>query len=158
MQPELITRRIEELLANKLLDTDCFLVDVAVSGTKIMVAIDRDTSVDIDTCAEISRYLEKCLEEEKLVTDKYTLEVSSPGMTNPFRVFRQYAKNIGRKVEVKLNTGAKIEGILRNVNDEYIEVEQQIPSSNKKSKETEVVITTIALADIKTTKKVVTFN
>lgn len=158
MQPELITRRIEELLANKLLDTDCFLVDVAVSGTKIMVAIDRDTSIDIDTCAEISRYLEKYLEEEKLVADKYILEVSSPGMTNPFKVFRQYAKNIGRKVEVKLNNSAKIEGILRNTSDEYIEIEQQIPSSNKKSKETEVVITTIALADIKTTKKVVTFN
>ena len=158
MQPELITRRIEELLADKLLGTDCFLVDVAVSGTKIMVAIDRDTSVDIDTCAEISRYLEKHLEEEKLVTDKYILEVSSPGMTNPFKVFRQYAKNIGRKVEVKLNTGTKIEGVLRSTSDEYIEIEQQIPSSNKKSKETEVVITTIALADIKTTKKVVTFN
>ncbi len=158
MQPELITRRIEELLTDKFANTDCFLVDIAISGTKIQVAIDRDTSLDIDTCAEVSRYLEKYLEAEQLVADKYTLEVSSPGMTNPFKVFRQYAKNLGRKVEIKLNSGTKIEGVLRNVNTEYIEIEQQIPSANKKNKETDLALTAIPLTDIKTTKKVVTFK
>ena len=79
-------------------------------------------------------------------------------MTNPFKVFRQYAKNLGRKVEIKLNTGTKIEGVLRNVNTEYIEIEQQIPSASKKNKETDLALTAIPLTDIKTTKKVVTFN
>ncbi len=37
----------------------------------------------------------------------YSLEVSSPGTEEPFKLHRQYVKNIGRDVELTLNDETK---------------------------------------------------
>ena len=50
-------------------------------------------------------------------TTIFHLEVSSPGLDEPLKLHRQYLKNIGRKVEVLLKDGRKIEGKLLEVNE-----------------------------------------
>ncbi len=65
------------------------------------------------------------IEESGLVPpDDFSLEVSSPGLDEPLKLYRQYKKNVGRKVEVLQKDGVKIEGSLKDVNEQEITVEE----------------------------------
>jgi len=114
---------IRELAEKKLQENESFLVDVTVSASnKIRVTIDNNNGLAIDECVSMSRWIENQLDRE---TEDFELEVSSPGLDQPFKVFRQYQKNIGREVEVKLNDGQKVEGKLVAAIEQQIEIEQK---------------------------------
>ena len=114
---------IRELAEKKLQENESFLVDVTVSASnKIRVTIDNNNGLAIDECVSMSRWIENQLDRE---TEDFELEVSSPGLDQPFKVFRQYQKNIGREVEVKLNDGQKVEGKLVAAVEKQIEIEQK---------------------------------
>ncbi|PSR03846.1 MAG: hypothetical protein BRD50_05070 [Bacteroidetes bacterium SW_11_45_7] len=130
-----IQQRLEELAREKLAeDEQYFLVDVKVKPKKkLQVFVDGDNGITIDKCAEISRSLEKELDEEGIAGNDYVLEVSSPGMNNPLKVLRQYKRRIGNEVEVVLYTGEKLEGILRSAEENHIALE--VPMSKKEKKQ-----------------------
>src|ERR1043165_6567784 len=113
---------IRELAERALQGTDCFLVDVHVTPmNKIIVLIDREGGVGINQCVEVSRFIEKSLDRD---AEDFELEVSSAGLDAPFKVLRQYQKNIGKEVDVKLADGKKIKGQLVDANEKGITVQQ----------------------------------
>lgn len=152
----MVEARIRELLDKHLATTDLFVVEVkALPKARIQVFIDSDTGLTIDQCARISRYLEQHLEEEQLVPENYNLEVSSPGVGQPLMMQRQYRKNVGRKVEVKLTEGDKLKGKLEAADDEQITLRYKTKDKEtKKRVEKEV---TIPYSAIQSTKVLVTF-
>ena len=100
-----------------------YLVDVTVSSAnKIRVIIDNFNGISIDECVSMSRWIEQQLDRE---TEDFELEVTSPGLDQPFRVLRQYEKNIGKEVEIKLSDGSKIQGTLVTAGSDSVEIEQQ---------------------------------
>lgn len=105
-------------------EQDLFLVDVKIKGNsgnqKVLVFVDGDSGISIDQCSKVSRYIGNEIEEEELIEGKYTLEVSSPGLDFPLTLHRQYVKNIGRSLEVELVDETKLEGELKDVNEEEI--------------------------------------
>lgn len=109
---DLIRQTIEEKLAS----TDCFLVSLSISGdNQIMVEIDSETSVDLDFCVELTRYIEQHFDRD---AEDYSLEIGSYSITKPFVDRRQYRKNIGRKVEVLTEESRKIRGTLVAVDND----------------------------------------
>ena len=129
---ELIVKLVEEKLAS----SSNYLVDVAVQpGNIIVVEIDNDESVCIDDCVELSRYLEDHLDRD---VEDFELEVGSAGITSPFKVLRQYQKNIGNEVEVLLTAGVKLTGVLKSADENGIvlTVEKQIKPEGAKRKVT----------------------
>lgn len=117
------TSLIRELAEKKLQENDSFLVDVTVSAAnKIRVTIDNFRGLAIDECVSMSRFIENQLDRD---VEDFELEVSSPGMDQPFKVFRQYQKNTGREVEVKLLDGQKVEGKLVAATEKGIDIEQK---------------------------------
>lgn len=149
--------RVRELINNRFEDTDNFLVDVSVSAAqKIQVYIDHPSNIKLDVCVEISRYLEEHLEAEGIVNEKYLLEVSSPGMSNPFKVIEQYYKSLEKAVTIILKDGIQKDGILKSIDAEKEEItlEEHIPTKKKK------IVTkliTLSLSDILRTKRKFTF-
>lgn len=129
--------KIEEWLKPALQDETIFLVEVKVllGGKKIEVFLDTDSGIGIDQCAAISRQLEKNLDESGIVPANYILEVSSPGMTNPLKVPRQFKKRIGRKLEVWTTDGNFVEGNLKTATNEKIEIEKDLKPVKKKKNE-----------------------
>jgi len=110
-----------QYLVEEILSDDMFIVGINIgSGNAIAVSVDSDTGMSIDKCVGISRHIEQSLDRE---TEDFSLEVSSPGLTQPFRVMRQYYKNIGQKIEVVTKEGEKQEGILKSVNVDGFELE-----------------------------------
>lgn len=101
--------------------SDLFLVDVQVNaGNNLVVEVDSLNGVDIDTCASITRAVEAVFNRD---VEDYELEVGSAGLTSPFKVKRQYEKNIGNDVEVLTTDGRKLKGRLAKVDDDTFTIE-----------------------------------
>ncbi|MBQ9201135.1 MAG: ribosome assembly cofactor RimP [Bacteroidales bacterium] len=98
-----------------------FPVDVTVGQDNLIcVEIEADRgSVQIDDCADLSRYIEEHLDRDK---EDYSLEVSSAGIGQPFKVHRQFLKHVGKDVDVCLKDGRKLTGILSRAGEEDFSV------------------------------------
>ena len=83
----------------------------------------------------------------------FSLEVSSPGVDEPLKLHRQYVKNMGREVEVLLNSEEKKTGKLINVSEADISIE----FTEGKNKKAVVHQLTIPFADIKETIVLIKF-
>ena len=139
-----VTRIVDEWLEGK----DYFLVDVTVSpDDKIVVEIDHAEGVWIDDCVELSRYIESKLDREE---EDYELEVGSAGIGQPFKVLQQYLIHIGKEVEILTKEGKKLEGVLKDANEEN-------PEEAKRPKLVEEDIT-FAYDEIKYTKYLISFK
>ena len=161
-----LQKAIENCINNLLEKTeDVFLVEVKVHpGNNIKVYLDADNGVTIDTCTRINRALYKQIEEDALFPNgDFALEVSSPGVDEPLKLYRQYKKNIGRTVEVLLSDETRKQGKLIEVNTDHIIIDEtkskikNIPSHGKKAREEASIKTTILFNQIKHTKVLVTF-
>lgn len=130
--------KIYDLLEEKFAEeefTDCFLIELKLHANhKLEVFIDSDTGVTFDRCQKISRYLEAHLDEEGWLGDSYTLEVSSPGVSRPLQLPRQYPKHIGRKLKVRMEDGSELEGPLLEVTADHIVLEHRVVQVEGKKK------------------------
>lgn len=151
-----IEKRVIELIGEKIADReDLFIVSVKMRPNKILeILLDGDNGVNIDDCAQVSRHVGFHLEEENVIDDAYRLEVSSPGIDANFVNIRQYQKNIGRTVQVKLNDNTKVEGTLLTVDEMKINVLHKIKEKGKKAQEVEKEL---PFDQIKATKVVISF-
>ena len=69
----------------------------------LRIYIDRDEGVTIDDCEKVSKQVSELLDVEGTLTNRYTLEVSSPGLDRLLFKPEQYAESIGETVDVRLN-------------------------------------------------------
>src|SRR6201996_9387183 len=99
-----IEKRVKELVEEKIADKpSLFLVDVKFhSNGSLVVLVDGDNGIGIDDVVAISRHVGFHLEEENVIETAYNLEVSSPGIDTPLTQKRQYLKNIGRNLSIKM--------------------------------------------------------
>ena len=100
-----------------------YLVEVNLRGERggkiLEVFVDTDAGISANDLTTVSRSLSEELDRRDIVHGKYRLEVSSPGLGRPLKLPRQFAKNIGRKLDVTYRTPdgeAKMEGILQAAN------------------------------------------
>ncbi|MCM1273147.1 MAG: ribosome maturation factor RimP [Clostridium sp.] len=68
----------------------------------LRVYADKAGGITIDDCVTISRALEQRLDEKDKIKDAYILEVSSPGLTRPLKKEKDFARSIGKLVDIKL--------------------------------------------------------
>ena len=119
IEKEIVTRLAEEQLAF----SDCYLVDVTIKPDNlIVVEIDHDIAVGIDDCVALSRYIEERIDRD---IEDYELVVGSSGIGTPFKIVRQYIKNIGNEVEVLLKSGIILKGALVAADENEITVENR---------------------------------
>jgi len=152
-----IEKRVIELVEEKISDRDdLFLVKVNLATTgKLSILLDGDNGITIQDCVAVSRHVGFHLEEEGVIETAYNLEVSSPGVDSPLILKRQYLKNIGRNVSVKLADNNKREGKLLAYKDGGIVIEEAIKEKGKKAEQQESFI---PLDQIKETKVLISFK
>ena len=152
-----VENRVKALVEEKIADRpELFLVEVKLlPNNKLIIHVDGDQGISIQDCAAISRHVGFHLEEENVIEKAYNLEVSSPGVGEPLKLTRQYTKNIGREISVKLTNGEKIEGELLDVSEHTIILEAKVKEKGKKA---QLVETTIAFKDIVETKVLISFK
>lgn len=64
--------------------------------------IDKPGGITVDDCEVVSRAFSDKLDEKDFIAESYILEVSSPGLGRPFRKDKDFERNIGEEVELKL--------------------------------------------------------
>lgn len=156
-----ISAQLTQLLEAKFEEeefADCFIIEIkTLPNKRVEIYVDSDSGMTFRKCQRISRHLEAEIDEKGWLGEKYTLEVSSPGITRPLMFPRQYTRNIGRKVEVKQVEGATKTGTLIEVNEEQITLEWKERIKEGKKKKTVVVQDIIPFSNIKETKVKITF-
>lgn len=150
---ELAEERIQER------DENLFIVELTISSSNVIrLELDKKNgSVSIEDCVSVSRNVEHNLDREAV---DFELHVSSAGLDKPLRVFEQYVKNVGRSLEVKLNSNEKTTGKLIHVNADGITLsrEEKRVVEGKKKKEVVVIEESIAFTDINEAKIVISFK
>ena len=143
-----ILKEVESVLQG----TDKFVVEIRVkSGNRIMVLLDSDTSIAIEDCIGITRHIESVFDRE---TEDYDLTVSSSGIDQPYKMLRQYIKNIGRDVEVTFADGTVFTGKLVAADKDKISVYRKTKVKKVETEETKE----IPFTEIKHTKEVISFK
>jgi ribosome maturation factor RimP len=152
-----IEKRVRQLVEEKIADKpNLFIVDIKMhSNGKLIVLIDGDNGLGIDDCVQVSRHVGFHLEEENVIETAYNLEVSSPGIDFPLSSPRQYAKNVGRTLAIKMADGTKREGVLSGLTEDAIIVEEKIKEKGKKA---ETVESVIPIDKITETKVLISFK
>ena len=149
---------VSQLVEEKLASSSNYLVDVVIKpGNLIVVEIDNDEEVSIDDFAELRRYLEENLDRD---VEDYELEVGSAGITSPFKVLRQYVKNIGNEVEMLLKNGSKLTGVLKSADENgvVVSVEKKVKPEGAKRKVTVIEDESYTFDEIKYTKYLIRFK
>lgn len=149
---------VAQIVESYLKDKDHYLVDIKVSrDNRISVEIDSFNGVSIDFCSDLSKEIESKLDRD---VEDFELEVSSAGLTQPFKVLKQYEKNIGKEVEVITKDGVKLSGVLKEFDSENIilEQEKQVKPEGAKRKITVNEDVVISFNNIKTTKHIIRFK
>ena len=100
---ELVERRVEAMGFE--------LVELEMAGNRarpiLRLYLDRPDSVpgtpgvSVDDCARVSRALEPELDAREDLSDRYVLEVSSPGVERPLTRPRDYARFAGQPVALR---------------------------------------------------------
>ena len=104
------TKVIEELSEH------LFMVSLQIFGSKIELVVDGNQGITIDQCKQIGKKINRWFDEQQ--ETEYLLTVSSPGLDKPFSLWRQFKKNEGRKVNLKLNDNPEfMVGRLTQVNE-----------------------------------------
>ena len=142
----------EALAENELL----FLVELSfLPNNKILVEVDGDTGVSLKEIMRISRSVNDNFDRE---VEDFSLEVTSPDISEALRVKRQYIKNINRILKVRTDE-EKFEGTLTEANQDVIVLHWKArePKPIGKGKVTVEKTATIAYKDIKQAKVKIVF-
>lgn len=103
------------------------LVDLEHRSGLLRVVVDRPGGVDLEAIAEATRAVSATLDEhDPFPGQRYTLEVSSPGVERPLRTPAQFTRALGELVSVRRRTGAegerRVQGELTAVDDDGVTV------------------------------------
>lgn len=152
-----IETRVRELVEEKIADKpDLFIVDIKMQPSgKLVILVDGDKGIGIDDCVAISRHVGYHLEEENVIDRAYTLEVSSPGIDMPLTSLRQYVKNVGRNLSIKMSDGARREGVLTGLTEDAVIIEEKIKEKGKKA---QIIESIIPIEEIMETKVLISFR
>ena len=86
--------------------------------------IDKEGGISLDDCELISRKVSDWLDKEDFIQDSYILEVSSPGLGRPLKKDKDFARSIGKDVEIRLykalNKSKEYTGILKAYDKESV--------------------------------------
>jgi ribosome maturation factor RimP len=144
-------------LVNEKLGDDQFLVDVTVSATNVInIMVDSDSNISINQIVDISRFVESNLDRE---AEDFELSVFSAGLSEPFRLVRQYRKNLGTEIDVLLVGGQKLSGVLTTADEQGISLEVTTKEKIEGSKKKELVtrVHNFGYQEIKEAKKILKF-
>jgi ribosome maturation factor RimP len=149
--------RVKELVDEAIAENaSLFLLDLNFGPeNSIKVVVDGDSGVPLSECIRISRNVEHNLDRE---AEDFSLEVTTPGATEPIIDLRQYKKNVGRILMVKTAEG-NFEGKLVEVNEKEISLNWKArePKPVGNGKITVEKQQTIPLSEIKQAKVKIIF-
>jgi len=103
---DLETRELRQIVQLDVESIGFELLDLELNygpkSTKITVYIDHKNGIDIEDCVTVSKLISMTLDQDIVLEEIYSLEVSSPGLNRKLILKEHYDKFIGKIIELKL--------------------------------------------------------
>ena len=100
-----IVEKVKAIATKQAENTEFSLYDVEYvkEGTEYFLRIyfDKDGGLTLDDCVLLSEKLAEELDKEDFISDKYYLEVSSPGIERDLRDLEEVTNSVGKHVYIK---------------------------------------------------------
>lgn len=116
--------QVRQLVEPLLTDLGFELVELQIRnepiGLVLRLIIYKQGGVSLDDCATASRAVGHFLEVEDPIAKAYHLEVSSPGLDRPLTTARDFMRNLGQKVTIKLRLGEEtrhVTGLITGIDE-----------------------------------------
>jgi len=128
-----IIDRVREIAEVYLKDNGIELIDIVFrregSGHVLRIIADTVKGITVSECAELNKFLSEVLDREDIIQDRYTLEVSSPGLDRPIKTDRDFERSINKELEFttfEAIDGRKThEGVLVGMDKDNVVIERQ---------------------------------
>ncbi|MDD6307331.1 MAG: ribosome maturation factor RimP [Clostridiales bacterium] len=125
--------RTEELITPILERMNFELVDVEFvkeGGIWYLRAyIDKEGGITVNDCEAVAREMNEILDREDYVEESYTFEVSSPGLGRPLKKEKDYARSMGKELEIRtyraINREKEFYGVLKAYDDKTVTIETE---------------------------------
>ena len=130
---EIYEQKAEELLLPLVAAHQFALVDVEyvkeAGNWYLRAYIDKEGGITVDDCEVVSRAFSDQLDEADFIQDSYILEVSSPGLGRPLKKEKDYARSMGKELEIRtyrpIDRQKEFYGILTAYDDNSVTIEEQ---------------------------------
>ena len=129
-----IEEKVESLIKKRVEDIGYELYDVIYlkewKNYILRIVIDKPEGITLEDCEKVNNEITDMIDEANYIKEQYFFEVSSPGLERVLRKEWQLKKYIGEEVEIRLfkkdeNNFKQYDGILKSVENEYLEIEQE---------------------------------
>lgn len=130
---DIYVKRTEDYMEKLQKEIDFELVDVEFVKEasqyylRVYCDMDKEGGISIDDCVEISRNISAWLDKEDFIPEEYILEVSSPGLGRTLKKDKDFARELGKEVELKtfkaINKQKEFSGILKNYDSDTLTIE-----------------------------------
>ena len=154
----MIDKAIVKKLVEEMLDDKMFLVEITVSQRNVInVFVDSYDGLTIEQCISISRHVEHSFDREE---EDFELQVSSPGLSEKFKVKEQFYKYIGREIELVTVSDVELQGVIQSATDDEIILETSARELVEGQKKKQLVVKQYHLKydEIKSAKAVISFK
>lgn len=136
-------QRVRDAVAPVLSAHRLELYDIEVHRTMVRVIVDRPDGVGLDDLGQVTPAVSRALDDADPIAQRYTLEVTSPGVERPLRTPDQFARAVGETVTVKtidpVDGRRRLQGVLTSADDMGITVRVDEPSASDSDKVTRAV-------------------
>ena len=127
-----IEKRTEELLLPIVEAHHFELVDVEYvkeGGTRYLRGyIDKPGGITVNDCEAVSRIFSDRLDEDDFIEDSYIMEISSPGLDRPLKKDKDFARSMGKEVEIRtyrpIEKQKEFSGILTAYDDNSVTIDE----------------------------------
>lgn len=135
-----IEEKVEKLVKEPIEKIGYKLYDVEYSKEGkdyfLRIFIDKDNGIDLNDCEKVNDAISDILDEENYIKEQYFLEVSSPGIERILRKDKHLEENIGEEINIRLfkkdeNGLKEYQGILKNFDNEFIELQDNVKIERK---------------------------
>ena len=129
-----IEEKVESLIKKRVEDIGYELYDVIYlkegKNYILRIVIDKPEGITLEDCEKVNNEITDMIDEANYIKEQYFFEVSSPALERVLSKEWQLKKYIGEEVEIRLfkkdeNNFKQYDGILKSVENEYLEIEQE---------------------------------
>ncbi|MCI5650258.1 MAG: ribosome maturation factor RimP [Fusicatenibacter sp.] len=130
---ETYEQKAEELISPIVSANGFELVDVEYvkegGNWYLRAYIDKEGGITVDDCETVSRAFSDKLDEEDFIEDAYIMEISSPGLGRPLKKEKDYARSMGKELEIRtfkaIDRSRAFYGILTAYDDNSVTIEEE---------------------------------
>ena len=123
-QSERLRALLEPLVGKAGVDLEEVTVTASGRRRQLLVVVDAEDGVQLDTVAALSREVSQALDESDVMGEtEYVLEVTSPGTDRPLTEPRHFRRNTGRLVKLALKERGELIARIMAVDETGLDLE-----------------------------------